>query len=114
MKIGTILLNKDDKYIKGDGNLPHRPKHDKYLLSNLVAKEAIVSDKGYSLLPPTMQKLCIVGDSNLAITIPELNSCDLLIISRSTEVFEGGKPFRLDNFKCLVKDRRLELWISIK
>lgn len=115
MVVSTILLTKSNKYIDANGNLPKRPTHDKTLLAELVSSQLSVSEEGYNTLPPSIQKLCIV-DTNykMLITIPEIANSELLIVSRSTEDFEDGKEFRLDNFKCLVKDRKVELWISMK
>lgn len=115
MQVGTILLTRTNQYAKEDGSLPTRPRHDKELLSCLINGRR-VSKAGYSLLPSSMQQLCRVtlAEPIMPITIKELAECELLIISRSAEEFESSKVFRLDNFKCLVKDRKVELWISIK
>jgi len=115
MKVGTILLTKSNKYVDANGNLPKRPKFDKELLSNLVAKEGKVTEEGYKILPLSIQKKVVVNLYDwFPITIKELAKADLLIVSRSPEDFDGGKEFRLDNFKCLVKDRKVEVWIMIK
>lgn len=118
MLVGTILLTKDNKYVTDGGKLPTRPKHDKGLLAGLV-KNQTLSEHGYIMLPQSMQKTCVVNmdkplDYSVPIAIDEIAESDLLIISRSIEEFEGGKTFRLDNFKCLVKDRKVELWIRIQ
>lgn len=119
MKVGTILLTKDNKYVDTEGNLPKRPKHDKELLTSILETCGVVSSIGYDMLPPSIQKHVVVtGDyantDYAPVTIKELNKAELLIVSRSSEEFENGKVFRLDNFKCLVKDRKVELWIIIK
>ena len=114
MRVGTILLTKSNKYVDASGNLPKRPKFDKELLTSLVAKEGKVTEEGYNMLPLSIQKQTIVNNHDwMPITIKELAKADLLIVSRSTEDFEGGKVFRLDNFRCLVKDRKVEIWITI-
>lgn len=115
MKVGTILLTRSNKYVDAEGNLPKRPKFDKALLEELLASEGRVSGAGYDMLPPSIQRRVVVtGDDECApVTIKELSKSDLLIVSRSPEDFENGKEFRLDNFKCLVKDRKVELWITI-
>jgi len=116
MKVGTILLTKSNKYVDDNGNLPKRPRFDKDLLKGLLNVEVVtVSEKAYNMLPPSMQKLvlCLGNDFSIfPITIEELENTSLLIVVRSTEDFEGGKEFRLDNFKQLVKDRRIELWVK--
>lgn len=119
MKVGTILLTKSNKYCGDYGILPKRPKHDKAMLTELLKVEGIVSSDGYYMLPPSIREHVVVtGDrantDYAPVTIRELAKSDLLIVSRSSEDFEGGKEFRLDNFKCLVKDRKVELWIFVK
>lgn len=110
MRVGTILLTKDNCYINDFGDLPTRPKHDKYLLSE-VCKGQVVSEEAYSLLPLSVQKICMVGAiPTVPITIKELSQCDILIVSRSAEDCLLGKTFRLDNFNLVVKDRKIEIW----
>lgn len=112
MKVGTILLTKSNFYCNANGDLPKRPKHDKELLAGIIAGGR-VSNAGYDMLPFSLQKLVTVDTivPNTPITIRELAKSDLLIVSRSQEELEFGKQFRLDNFKLLVKDRKVELWI---
>jgi len=114
MVVSTILLTSDNFYINEDGSLPMRPDFDKTLLTAL-AKNNIVSNEGYNMLPPSIKS--VVKTSNeqqepeFPITIREINAfTDLLIIVRSNELIIGGKQFRLDNFELLVKDRKIELW----
>lgn len=118
MRVGTILLTKSNKYVDAEGNLPKRPKFDKTLLSEILKISKRVSSVGYDMLPPSIQRHVVVtgDDANTdytPVTIKELAKAELLIVSRSPEDFENGKEFRLDNFKCLVKDRKVELWITI-
>jgi len=112
--VGTILLTKNNYYTTGtSGNLPQRPKHDKLLLSEMC-KNQIVSDKAYEMLPLSIQKFITVGENpTIPITIRELAQCQLLIVSRSSEEFICGKKFRLDGFKQIVKDRKIEIWSKI-
>lgn len=118
MFCGTILLTKDNYYVgtssdKLAEHLPHRPKHDKLLLSEMC-KGQVVSDDAYNMLPLSIQKLITVGENpTIPITIQELANCQLLIVSRSIEEFLTGKKFRLDNFKLIVKDRKIEIWSKI-
>jgi len=114
MIVGTILLTKDNVYVKDDGSLPIRPAWDKELLKGLI-DGGRVSDKAYAMLPPSMRKLVEVDTKlpNIPITIKELANADLLIVSRSLELCRG-KKFRFENFRLLLKDRKVELWISIK
>lgn len=108
--VGTILLTQDNFYVDLEGNLPPRPKHDKLLLSE-ICKGQVVSDEAYSMLPLSIQKLCTVGAiPTVPITIRELASCQILIVSRSPKSLLDGKTFRLDNFNLVVKDRKIEIW----
>ncbi len=108
--VGTILLTHNNYYVDQAGNLPVRPKHDKKLLTELCIGKT-VSNAGYELLPPSIQKLCMVSDRPIVpITIQELGQCDILIVSRSPQELVEGKVFRLDNFNCIVKDRKIEIW----
>lgn len=112
MIVGTILLTKNNMYCNADGDLPKRPRHDKELLAGIIAGGR-VSNAGYDMLPFSLQKLVTVDTivPNTPITIKEIAKCNLLIVSRSQEEIERGRQFRLDNFKLLVKDRKVELWI---
>jgi len=112
--IGTILLSKDNKYIDKDGNLPSRPDYDKEMLKALV-KGHSVSAKGYNMLPPSIRAVCSDYNDNytMPITIRELAEADILLVNRSSEILEGGKEFRLDNFKCIKEENQIELWIKV-
>ncbi len=113
--IGTILLSKDNKYIDKDGKLPVRPAYDKDMLRAFV-KGNSVSAAGYEMLPPSIRGLVgMTGASDgrtMPITILELAACDLLLVNRAEEELDGGKVFRLDNFKCIVEEKQIELWIK--
>lgn len=121
MKVGTILLTKSNKYVDAEGNLPKRPRYDKELLSGILETEGAVSSIGYDMLPLSIQRHVVVtsggANTNYApVTIKELSNAEMLIVSRSPEDFvaDTGKVFRLDNFRCLVKDRKVEIWIRIQ
>jgi len=119
MKVGTILLTKTNKYVDTEGNLPKRPRHDKELLAGILETSKRVSSIGYDMLPPSIQRHVVVtgDDANTdyaPVAIKELAKTELLIVSRSQEDFENGEVFRLDNFRCLVKDRKVEIWIRIQ
>jgi len=115
--INTILLSQNDCYVDKDGNLPKRPSFDKELLT-AFCKNQVVSENGYNGLPPSMRKIVRKQKMNdeeisLAITIPEIDKySDVLIIIRSSETLENGKIFRLNNFKNLVKNENIEIWIK--
>ncbi len=112
--IGTILLTDKNQYIIGEDNhLPDRPNFDKAWLTAL-AKNQVVSYKGYKMLPSSIKKEvnCDGRKIELPITIPEINDlCDILIVIRSLEINEIGKIFRFDNFTQIIKDRKIEIWI---
>ena len=110
MTIGTILLSQDDKYVNADGTLPFRPAFDKQFLTDLLFSTS-VSREGYHMLPPSIQKNCYRSSSpDVAITIRELGRAHLLIVIRSPVAAARGKVFRLDDFTCILKDSKLELW----
>lgn len=115
MKVATILLSSDNFYVNEDGFLPLRPSHDKALLTGLCEGEK-VSELGYIMLPPSIQEVAHLTRSvdYVPITIKEIAEADLLIVSRSNDLIVRGKVFRLDKFKCILKDRRIELWKRLK
>ncbi len=114
MKVGTILLTPSNKYVDSYGGLPERPAHDKELLKGMVHGQS-VTPNGYIMLPPSIKSVAsefmVHPDDAFPVTIRELNGAELLIISRSPSDFDGGKEFRLDNFRCLVKDVKVEIWV---
>ena len=111
--VGTILLTADRQYIIDEGRLPVRPAHDKELLTTL-AKGNTVSQKGYDMLPPSIQKLVTVtkGQPSFPVTIKETDALsDLLIVSHSYEVSPVGKEFDLDrSFELLTVGKKTSLW----
>jgi len=113
MRVALILLTPNNVYVSNDGKLPKRPEFDKSLLASVIDGE-LVSPLGYSMLPPSMQKVTKPGPSRgggtFPITIPEIDTAKMLIVSRSNNEMEG-KVFRMDNFKILVKQDQLEIWI---
>jgi len=115
MKVGLILLTENNVYVSNEGNLPKRPPFDKALLKSIVSGEK-VSLQGYETLPPSIQAIIAQGPAQggdtFPITIPEIGTVKLLIISRSNVEMEG-KQFRMDNFRRLVKQDQLELWIRV-
>lgn len=103
MIFGTILLSNNNRYVDADGKLPERPKGDKQLLKTLVENN-LVSQDGYNMLPPSMQKIATIthGEPTLPVTIREINGLsDLLLVVRSYIVIPGGKEFRMDNFELI-------------
>ena len=114
--INTILLSKNGCYVDKDGNLPKRPKFDKELLT-AFCKDQIVSEEGFNILPPSIQKVVKKqkdNDITLGVTIPEIATySNVLLVIRSQEDIIDGKIFRLDNFKCLVKAGEIEIWIKV-
>lgn len=113
MLVGTILLTKDNVYVREDGKLPMRPEYDKQLLLDLCTGNR-VSDKAYLMLPPSIRAVVEIDNKvpSVPITIKELAEADLLIVSRSLELCRG-KEFRLDKFKLVLRDRKIELWRRI-
>ena len=111
MTVATMLLDLDDKYVDADGNLPNmRPQWDKEFLRSLVSVN-VVSYKGYCLLPPSMSGAMIDEEYTLPLTVPEIDeTADMLIVVRAYSLTQGGKKFRLDDFKQVVKSGQLEIW----
>ena len=74
--IASLLLTKDNVYVKEDGTLPLRPDFDKDLLTGL-AKGLTVSKKGYEMLPNSIKKEVFCYSGNVVqpqypVTIPEI------------------------------------------
>ena len=113
MLVGTILLTKDNVYVRDDGRLPMRPEHDKQFLKDLCTGGR-VSDKAYMMLPLSIREVVEIDNKvpSVPITIKELAEADLLIVSRSYELCRG-KEFRLDKFRLILRDRKIELWKRI-
>ena len=111
MKVGTILLDQVNNYIDNCGNLPIRPDFDKELLTTLVRGRS-VSLAGFNMLPPSIRREINPRADIVAITIKELDACDVLIVSRSPIMYETGKKFRLDKFKQFGSGNP-EIWIKI-
>lgn len=110
--IGTILLTKDNHYVKADGSLPARPDFDKELLTAFCSGSR-VSVKGYNMLPPSIQAVTtmVLKEPDIAITIPELGKASVLIVVRSIElVGASAKQFRLDKHRLIIKQRDIEIW----
>jgi len=114
--VNTILLSVDGYYVDNDGNLPERPSYDKELLT-AFCKNAVVSQKSYDIVPPSMQKYLKISkdpkEINVAFSIPEINELsDVLIVIRSQKKLKDGKKFRFDNFKLLTIQGNIEIWIK--
>lgn len=118
--VNTILLSKNGCYVDNNGKLPKRPSFDKELLS-AFCQDQTVSHNGYLGLPPSMRKKVKVPSDlmtrkceiTMAVTIPEISELSgVLLVIRSTEDIQDGKQFRLDKFKCLVKNGELEIWVK--
>jgi len=111
--VGTILLTADRQYVIDEGRLPVRGNWDKELLTTL-AKGNTVSQKGYEMLPPSIQDVVHItsGEPTFPVTIPEIDSLsDLLIVSHSYEISTVGKEFDLDrSFELLTVGKKTSLW----
>jgi len=111
--IGTIILTLDNFYVDEHGNIPSRRgvEFDKELLRTFIRGE-VISERAAAILPPSLVKEAnhIAQVGTVAITIPEIADCDILIITRSREQIIRGKQFRLDDFELVVKQRDIEIW----
>ena len=116
MIVGTILLDPFDRYVDEEGNLPSpRPIFDKDLLRELVKGE-IISNEGFELLPPSIanvaKDITSKREPTVPITISEIDALsDILIVVRTTKAISGNRTFRFDNFKMIVKQPSLEIWV---
>jgi hypothetical protein len=112
MTVATLLLDLHDKYVEGSGQLPvGRPNWDKGLLAGLIDMN-VISPAAAKMLPPSMCSGMIDEEFTMPITIQEVNdTADMIIIVRAYSICPGGKKFRLDDYKQLVKSGRLEIWI---
>ena len=117
MIIGMLLLDQDDVYAREDGKLPLRPSFDKQLLVGACENQnALCSSSTAEHLPPSVTSI-LKGLNNKMYTEDIALSPDmidqhahLLIITRNLEEGIGGKKFRFDKFKRLVKMYDLEIW----
>ena len=113
MIVGTILLDENDCYTYDNDELPIRPDFDKELLT-FLAKDQTVSREGYRILPLGIKRIIssiTYREPTFPITVPEIDGLsDLLIVSRGYKNGENGKRFRFDNFKCILKEQRIEIW----
>ena len=108
----TILLDEKDHYVYDDGNLPIRPDFDKELLKDIYKNET-VTEKGYNMLPPSIQKIVdITQDEPTApVTVPEINAlADILLVIRGKHRCRSGKVFRFDNFTPILKEGNIEIF----
>ena len=113
MITATILLDSNDCYVDWNGKLPQRPHYDKELLTAFVSM-GLISQAGKDMLPSSMKDISTLtlSEPTLPITIPEIDGLtDLLIVSRSVKKVQGGKVFRMDNFKHIASGGRIELWV---
>lgn len=114
LKIGTILLTKNDQYLTDSGHLPQRPSGDKAFLRT-VCLNGKVSRQGYELLPPSVRKVVTVDeDYTVPVTIRELAESDILLVNRSPKCFEAGCKFRLGNFRRLGIANNIEVWVNTR
>ena len=108
----TLLVDTEDKYVYENGSLPMRTLWDKELLTSVITN-GLVSQGGYDTLPPSLQKLVTIthGEPTAPITIPEIDGLtDILLVTRVASKGQSGKRFRFNNFKCILKEERIEIW----
>ena len=114
MKVGTILLDPENRYIDETmGSLPSRPSWDKSLLAS-VCKRGTVSVNGAYLLPNSILEdtMLVTSNHTVATTIPEIAEADILIVTRSESLCTGNRKFRLDGFRQFGKGNP-EVWIKL-
>ena len=117
MMIGIFLLTENDYYINGKGELPRRPIYDKQLLTELLRGEVVCCGKNtWDSLPQSMKQLvkrrkCTEASINLGIATFYEQPPKLLIVVRAINEFDEGKKLHLDNYKRLLREGNLELYI---
>jgi len=117
MTVGLLLLTSKDQYLKEDGSLPSRPAFDKGLLEALMHEEVVWCTQTTWDSMPNRMKHNALGRCkwnytlNLGIGTMYTEPPKLLIIVRSKENFEGGRTFDLNQWKLLVKQNQLDIYI---
>ena len=110
-----LLLDEDNCYVRDDGSLPKRPSFDKGMLLGIAKNQVpLCSANTAKDLPPSLKAMLVEGSSkgDLALSPDTIDEhAHLLLISRNSESGIGGKKFRFDKFKRLVKMYDLEIWV---
>ena len=119
MKVGIVVLSKDNIYLDCNGALPRRPKFDKQLLTELSKGQKIVAGPNtMRTLPPSIiDNAEVVAweedyDVNLGIITMKINPPHLLIVVRNRALLVRGKKFDLSPYDSVFKSLHLELWIK--
>lgn len=122
MKLGVLLLSKNNVYIGEDGNLPTRPRFDKTLITDIIKGQRVLcSIKTLRSLPPSILEAGYFTtdptkdyDINFGISTLKEAPVDMLMIIRSTDTLDGTE-FRLDNYELIFKPTKsFELYRRIK
>jgi len=120
MKIGILLLNKNDVYITEEGVLPKRPSWDKRFLLDLIKGQRVVCSKEtLKTLPKSIidtayftTNTSLDYDINFGIST-FIDAVDLLFVVRSNGE-EKGKVFNLSNYNKILNRGGLEIWKNKK
>ena len=119
MKVGIILLSRNNYYVDTFGNLPCRPNFDKELLLALCkGQRAVVGPNTRKALPNSISNIIKEVpweddyDINLGIVPLQVNPPHLLIVVRSDAFLLGGKRFDLLDYEGYFISQDLELWIK--
>jgi len=110
--VGTILLDSNNRYVSLDGDLPPRPWFDKEFITKFY-RDSRVSTESMLKLPKSIQTVVqeVTTFPSHAVSIPELDKCDVLLVVRAKSDLDDGSIFRLDNFKQISKGD-IEVWIK--
>jgi len=110
--IGTILLDSNNRYVSLEGDLPPRPWFDKEFITKFY-KDSRVTPESMLKLPKSIYAVVkgVTTVPSHAISIPELDKCDVLLIVRAKSNLYDGFIFRLDNFKQISKGD-IEVWVK--
>ena len=117
MTVGIMLLTQNDQYLKDDGSLPRRPEFDKGLLEALMEDEKVWCTKTtWDSMPDRMAGLVAGRQAwdyslNLGVATLYTEPPKLLIIVRSTENFRGGRTFDLGQWRRMVRQPEMDIYI---
>jgi hypothetical protein len=116
MKLGILLLNKNNVYLTSENKLPKSPSWDKKFLKNLIKGKRVVCSRNTLLnLPKAITDIAYFTtntnmeyDINFGIDTFK-DKVDLLLVVRGKGE-EEGKQFNLDDYNLILSKGGLELW----
>jgi hypothetical protein len=118
MKIGIILLSKNDYYMDEKGCLPSRPTFDKKFITDFIeGKKVLCSIKTMRSLPESMLSKAyfttdINSDYDINFGIDTFSKArpDILIVIRSQVNIVSGYKFRMSQWSNFYRTKNMEMW----